>query len=261
MARDSLGGPMTDATPDSGAKNASPSIVGVVFVAVVAVASIVYVVGKMGAKDRPEPVIDAIEAGAARCTVAGKVTDAAGKPVGNATIMCKWIVNTDNGQVYQGLIVRQTDAAGNYMGVGEFNSELLVKAKEVTMNCELRACPEHRDSLPSETIEWTAGRVSSKEQNLQLGKLLPTVPLHVVDTAGKPVEKIWAKALRVDKPRDDVFEPRRQGVFPDGVMPMPVPLDSFNVKVQLKGTGRFKIVGPFDPSNLPDHIDVTLPDK
>lgn len=254
---------MTDATPDSGSQpSSSLSIIGIVFVVSIALASILYVTNAFGIRgDGASVTGPTIGDGTARCSVAGKVTDASGKPAVNATVMCEWVVGYDNGQTYKGLIVRQTDAAGNYEGFGEFNSELLVSAKKITMNCKLRACPEQRDALPSEPVLWTDGAISDTKHDLQLGDPLPTVPLHVVDSAGKPVDKIWAKALRVDLPRDDLFEPRRQGVFPGGKMRLPVPLDRFNVKVHLKGTGRMKIVGPFDPKALPDHIDVTLPDR
>jgi len=255
---------MTEATPESGAQpSSSSSTLGIVFVAVAALASILYVTNAFGIRGGggADVMNMTMGEGTARCSVSGKVTDASGKPAVNATVMCEWVVESDNGQTYNGMIVRQTDASGNYEGTGEFNSEMLVKAKRITMNCKLRACPDRRDALPSEPVLWTDGAISDKKQDLQLGAALPTVPLHVVDTAGKPVEKIWAKALRVDKPRDDLFEPRREGRFSDGIMPLAVPLDRFKVKVHLKGTGRTTIVGPFDPKALPDHIDVTLPDR
>lgn len=196
-----------------------------------------------------------------RCVVSGQVVDSKGEPVAGAMVRCDWIVTNAAVEHHRGLLALTTDHAGNYEGLGELDLESPYQADDIKVEVKLQAGAPLRDAVPSEVVVLRVDAVSEPQQTLQLGQPLPTVSLRVVDTAGDPITKIWAKSMPVDGPRDDMQEPRRQGDFDDGVMSIGVPSRPFRIKVQLKGTGRRTVVGPFDPDELPDQIEVVLPDR
>lgn len=90
---------------------------------------------------------------------------------------------------------------------------------------------------------------------LRLGARRPTVPVRVVDSAGKPVTRYWLLALTEEEPA-----PCRFGEFTDGVAELPIPRASFRIKANLQHGARQTIAGPFEPAALPARIDITLPD-
>ncbi|HIE69212.1 MAG TPA: hypothetical protein EYP98_03115 [Planctomycetes bacterium] len=253
---------MTEAQPDPVAKPTSrPFAALVILVGVAAFGAVLFFTNAFGLRDALSGASALAGEGKARCAVSGKVIDRSGVRVAAAMVRCEWVVTTETGQANQGMFVMTTDSDGNYSGEGEFQSASLEEANDIKVQITLQAGPRLRDSDPSAPIVWTTGAVSEATKTLQLGELLPTVPMHVVDTTGKPIKKIWYKCVPVSGERDDMREPRREGVFEDGVVPLAVPRKPFHIKVHVKGTGRRTMVGPFDPDKMPERIDVTLPDR
>jgi len=223
---------------------------------------VVLVLGNvLGSRDALTAALGMATVDKARCVVAGKVIDQSGAPVANAVVRCDWVVTDESVQVHRGMFVRNTDIGGKFSGEDDFSFDSQRQADGIKVQIQLQAGAPWRETLPSEPVIWMEDAISETTKTLQLGEPLPTVPLHVVDTAGEPITNIWVKCTAVEGVRDDMYEPRRRGEFDDGVVRIAVPLKPFKVKVQLPGTGRRVLVGPFDPDKMPERIDVTLPDR
>jgi len=194
-------------------------------------------------------------------SVSGQVVDSAGKPVANAMVRCDWIVWKAEQECFRGLLALTTDVGGNYSGLGEHPLGGPSHADDIKVEVKLQAGAPLRDTQPSEQVVRKLGAASEAKVTLKLGESLPKVSLRVVDTAGDPITKIWVKCVPVEGPRDDMLEPRCHGDFEGGVVSVAHPMKPFRIRVQMRGNGRMTLIGPFDPEELPEQIEVTLPDR
>lgn len=201
---------------------------------------------------------------AVRLEVTGKVMGPDGQPVVDARVHGEWeVFATATGEPHgEGSFNARTGEDGTYRQIAAFSTDVLERAGQVEVRLTLRAHGPFEDRTPSEPLSAVVAGRTLVERDFRLGAELPTVPVHVVDSAGAPVEQFWVQAIPAagTTHRDVETWPRRWKDFPGGVAPLTIPDRPFRLKVHLYGGKRETIVGPFDPAALPERIDVTLAD-
>jgi len=85
----------------------------------------------------------------------------------------------------------------------------------------------------------------------------------VVDTSDQAVTEFWIAAIPPEgaSAGDGAAWLKRGKDFPGGVAELAFPQQPFRVEVHLRGGARAAVVGPFDPEELPERIDVVVPDR